>query len=26
MKIVEISDKVDESLFNIPADYTVMEM
>ncbi len=26
MKVVEISDKVDESLFEIPADYTVMEM
>jgi len=26
MKIVEASDKVDDSLFEIPEDYTVMEM
>ena len=26
MKIVEVSDKVDDSLFEIPADYTMMEM
>lgn len=26
MKIVEVSDKVDESLFEIPTDYALMEM
>ena len=26
MKIIEVSDSVDDSLFEIPADYTVMEM
>jgi len=26
IKIIEISDKVDDKLFEIPADYTVMEM
>ena len=26
IKIIEISDKVDESLFEIPSDYTMMEM
>ena len=26
MKVVEVSDKVDESLFEIPADYALMEM
>ena len=26
MKIVEASDKVDDSLFEIPEDYTMMDM
>ena len=26
MKVVEVSDKVDDSLFEIPEDYTLMEM
>jgi len=26
MKIVEATDKVDDSLFEIPADYTMMEL